>query len=111
MSSQDYKVSLAYHADQGLGWLDDETHLVPTTRAVCDPAGDRWNGQHLAGVQKAEWLPAAENRWGCPGSIEGARFQSGQKLGSTVRAPKTLDAAHGALRAGCPRSLGLYFPR
>ena len=64
MSAESYKVHLTYHTDQGTDGLDDEADLVATTGAACHPTWDRWNGQYLAGVQKAEWLPAAENRRG-----------------------------------------------
>lgn len=111
MSAESYKVHLTYHTDQGADGLDDEADLVATSGAACDPAWDEWDGQYLAGVQETKRLPAAENRRGPPGSVEVGRFWCGQQLSSTLRAAKSLDAAHGALRAGRPHSLGLGHPR
>jgi hypothetical protein len=111
MPTESYKVHLTYHTDQGAGGLDDEADLVATPGAACDPARDGWDGQYLTGVQEAKRLPAAEDRRGPPGSVGVGRFWRGQQLGSTLRAAKSLDAAHGALRAGRPQSLGLGHPR
>ena len=111
MPTESYKVCLTYHTDQGADRLDDETDLVATPGAACDPARDEWDGQYLAGVQETKRLPAAEDRRGPPGSVEVGRFRCGQQLGSTLPAAKSLDAAHGVLRVGRPQSLGLGHPR